>query len=307
MPPPDAPRLTDREALRRFEAAPKVGAWLTRYPSDGPLRRGDVRREDGELDGEDLVGRGRRDRRGPRRRRHRLGARGVDGAAGRLEDGPRLLGGVRRLDDQQPVALGGSLPRLPPRSRRPAPAALAPEPRPAVRALADGVALVLQPRRRLHRRAALLSAARVGRRARRLARRHGARRRRPAVLADVGARRGGRLPRRLPGRAQRRVLERDRRRLLGGDRRGADRPRRGALGQLPDRGRPPGVRPRGRLGRDPRPHPDERALRVGEPAGRHVRPRRLRGVHPRLPQPSAGRGSGTTCRPRTSRRSRSTC
>ena len=35
VPPPDAPRLTDREALRHFEADPRVAAWLTRYPSTG--------------------------------------------------------------------------------------------------------------------------------------------------------------------------------------------------------------------------------------------------------------------------------
>ena len=35
VPPPDAPRLTDREALRHFEADPKVAAWLARYPSTG--------------------------------------------------------------------------------------------------------------------------------------------------------------------------------------------------------------------------------------------------------------------------------
>jgi len=35
VPPPNAPRLSQREALRRFEAAPKVSAWLARYPGSG--------------------------------------------------------------------------------------------------------------------------------------------------------------------------------------------------------------------------------------------------------------------------------
>jgi hypothetical protein len=35
VPPPNAPRLTKEEALRRFEQAPKVAAWLARYPKSG--------------------------------------------------------------------------------------------------------------------------------------------------------------------------------------------------------------------------------------------------------------------------------
>ncbi|HKI91173.1 MAG TPA: hypothetical protein VJ986_02635, partial [Gaiellaceae bacterium] len=35
VPPPDTPRLTEHEALRRFEADPKVAAWLARYPRTG--------------------------------------------------------------------------------------------------------------------------------------------------------------------------------------------------------------------------------------------------------------------------------
>ena len=53
-------------------------------------------------------------------------------------------------------------------------------------------------------------------------------------------------------------------------------------GHMPRRGRPEGLRPRGRRRRDPRARPDERPLRVGERARRHVRPGRLRGVRSRL-------------------------
>ena len=59
------------------------------------------------------------------------------------------------------VGLARVLRRLPDRARRLAPAALAAEPRPARAALLLGLALVLQPRRHLHERAARLSAALV--------------------------------------------------------------------------------------------------------------------------------------------------
>ena len=49
-------------------------------------------------------------------------------------------------------------------------------------------------------------------------------------------------------------------------------------GNFPRAGRPAGVRPRRRRGRDPQPHPDERPLRVVERARRHVRA----GLVPRL-------------------------
>ena len=60
-------------------------------------------------------------------------------------------------------------------------------------------------------------------------------------------------------------------------------------------------------GFSPRAHPDERALRGGDRARRHVRP----GLVPRLRaggcSSSTGAGSGTRSPPRTRRRSRSTC
>ena len=75
---------------------------------------------------------------------HRDG--GLDRAAGRLEDGARRRRRVRRQDDQQPLVWLGFCARLPARPRRPAPAALAAQPRPARAALVLGLALVLQPR-----------------------------------------------------------------------------------------------------------------------------------------------------------------
>ena len=159
----------------------------------------------------------------------------------------------------------------------------------------------------LRRDAARLSGARVADRSLLLdgPARPGAARR--ARLARVGADRGDGVPARLPDRAQRHRLERDRRRPLRGDRRRPDRPRAEPVRQLPDRGRPAGVRARGRGGRDPRPDPDERPLRGGGRARRHVRPRRLRGVSARRTPSSAGAGSGTRCRPPTRRRSSGTC
>ena len=152
-----------------------------------------------------------------------------------MGDGARVAGRVRRHGDQQPVGLGSVLPRLPRRARRLEAAVLAPQPRPALPPLADRVALVLQPRQRLRGGAALLSAARLGDAARDVDRRPQPRHAGRAALAGLGAARRHDLPRRLPGRAQRRALERDRRRLLGRDRRRADRPRTGAVGELPGR------------------------------------------------------------------------
>ena len=54
-------------------------------------------------------------------------------------------------------------------------------------------------------------------------------------------------------------------------------------GNFPIEGEPEGVRAGRCGGRDPRAHPGERTLREREPAGRHVRPGRVRVLHPRLP------------------------
>src|SRR5205085_11442631 len=139
-------------------------------------------------------------------------------------------------------------------------AALGAEPRSRDAALAHGVALVLQPWRRLHGGASLLPRARLGGAAGGLDRRHRPRLARAAALAGVGLARGGGFPRRLPDRPERAGVERDRRRLLRPPRRRADRARAGAVGPLPRRGRLEGVRKARRSRRDSRAHPAERSL-----------------------------------------------
>ena len=67
------------------------------------------------------------------------------------------------------------------------------------------------------------------------------------------------------------------------------------------------MRAGGRRGRDPRAHPDERPLRVVERARRHVRPGRVRRLYPGISRARLERQVGRRFRPRTSRRSRSTC
>ena len=121
------------------------------------------------------------------------------------------------------------------------------------------------------------------------------RRPRPAAgrargVAGLGARRRDGVPRGLPDRPQRRGVERHRRRLLGRRRRAADRERRGAVRALPRRRlHPEGMRARGRRRVRRRPDPDERPLRVGEPERRHLRPRRISRLPPRLPGLRVGR------------------
>ena len=78
-----------------------------------------------------MVGRGGPDRGRGGRGHDRAGRRGVDRAAGRLEDGARRRGVVRRQDPPEAVRLARVLPRLPSRPRRPPSAALDAEPRSA--------------------------------------------------------------------------------------------------------------------------------------------------------------------------------
>src|SRR5438874_2213741 len=80
--------------------------------------------------------------------------------------------------------------------------AVAAQPRSRDAPLADRVAVVLQPRRRLHVGAALLSRARLGRRARPLHRLQRPRHAGTRALARVGAARSDRLSRRLPHRVE---------------------------------------------------------------------------------------------------------
>ena len=159
------------------------------------------------------------------------------------------------------------------------------EPRPACAARLHGLARVLRPRRDLPQRPARLPGARVSARPWTLGRL------RPALgsarvgLADVGARRRRGLPPRVPGRAQPRGASRcHRRRPRGCRRRRPDSRRRGAVREHAPARHARAVRPEGRGGTGTRAHPDERALRGGDRARRHVRP----GLLPRLR--AGGRG-----------------
>ena len=230
--------LTEQKATALFLADEKVADWLDRYRKGEPRDRRDLRQGTARLGGGGVVERRRPDRNRPRRRQHRGGDRGLDRPAGRMEDGARRRRRLRREADQQPADLARLLRDLPPRARRSPPSAQRPEPRPARAALVLGLALVLQPRRHLHERAARLSADALPPRADglvRLARRAGRFSRR---LADLAARRRHGLPGRVPHRAQRARLERDRRRLLRRDRRPPHRPRRVPVRAHAEAGRP---------------------------------------------------------------------
>src|SRR5439155_18738015 len=104
--------------------------------------------------------------------------------------GPRIRGRIRRQEDQQPPLLASVLLRVPARAPGLSPAAFASEPRPRRASLLLRVPLVLQPRERLHERAARLSAASVPARALCVDRRAGTTRscRPPALEADGAAR-----------------------------------------------------------------------------------------------------------------------
>ena len=155
---PPSPRLKAAEVKRIFLQNGKVADWLRHYPR-GRQVDADLRQGDEALDDQGL---GRSRRRGRDReggRHERRGHRGLDRAAGGLEDGARLPRRLRRAADQQRPGLARLLPALPARARRPAPAAQPAQPRPARAALVHRLALVLQPRRHLHERAAGLPAA----------------------------------------------------------------------------------------------------------------------------------------------------
>ena len=248
--------------------------------------RGDLR-QGRQLDGEGLVGRGRRDRRRAgsttRAARHRgldraRRSRGRWRAATPGAFGGKEINSVARLARASARVFFIGLADL----RRPL---SAPQPRPARAALVLGLALVLQPRANLHERAARLPAARLP-----------ARRmvwigvRGPAATGVARpSGRSGCSPRRRSSSAGFRVglnvarLERDRRRLRGRDRRPADRARPVAVRPLPGRGRP--------QGRAARPTATARSAsgsRRTAAASRRTRTatrtaRSLHRVHPRLP------------------------
>ena len=113
-----------------------------------------------------------------------------------------------------------------------------------------------------------------------------------AGLRTVRAPRRRDLHARLQDDDEHHRVERDRRRVRGRDRRAAHRVRRRALRELSGGGRPQGLRSRGCGRRDSRPHPAQRPLRVGEPARRHVRPGRVRGVPTGLLDPGLVREVG---------------
>ena len=106
-----------------------MASWLERYPPN-PTTDAD-RRDDGNWtvrvwSGEaGQIALGVVDDAGGRR------DRGLDRAAGRVEDGAGVRRRVRRQDDQRALGLARVLRGLPARPREPAPAAVAAEPRPA--------------------------------------------------------------------------------------------------------------------------------------------------------------------------------
>ena len=209
----------EREARDRDLPPRRQGGRLARpLPEQGPRHRRDLRQGSARLAGRRLVELGRRDRDGTRRRRDGRRHRGLDRAAGRLEDGPRRERRLRRARDQQPPDLARPVRDLPDRARRLPQAADDAEPRPRRAALVLGLAVVLQPRRHLHGRPARVSADGLPARADGLVGVARRARARAAGVAGLAARLGDGLPRRVPHRPERAQLERDRRRLLGRDR-----------------------------------------------------------------------------------------
>src|SRR4029453_18493985 len=101
-----------------------------------------------------------------------------------------------------PPILAAALRDFLPRPRRPAPPAVAAEPRPARAAVVLGVAVLLQPRRHLHQRPARVPAACLSPSSVRLDRRTRPPEPRRPCLAGVGADRAGRLSRRLQDRVE---------------------------------------------------------------------------------------------------------
>ena len=209
--------------------SPRVASWLERYPPD-PTTSATFREETQNLGRQGLVRRGRADRAGGRRRHHGDRQRGADRPAGRLGDGARGRGLVRRQDAPEAVRLAGVLPRLLRRARRPAPAVLPAKRRPARPPLVLRLARLLRPRGDLRERSARLPGARLPARAERLGGSPQAGGRASARLADLGLRGGGDLPSRISRRPQRRGATRsDRRRARGCRRREPDSGRRGAV------------------------------------------------------------------------------
>ena len=182
------------------------------------------------------------------------------------------------------------------------------EPRPARAPRLLGLARVLRPRRDLPQRPARLPGARVSARPRALGRVRQA----PGALSSVwptwalaaaavfllGFRVGLNLE------APRGVIDVGLAGVVGANRiLDGEAP----YGNMPQRGDPRAVRPEGRRGQRARAHPDERALRGGDRARRHVRPGLLPGLRAGDRGLRLEREVGLACPPRTRPRSRSTC
>ena len=156
---PPSPRLK-AAAVKRIFLQQRQGRRLAAALPARPAGRRRLRQGDEALDDQGL---------GRPRRRGRDRARSTTRAARSPRPGPgRRWRGRWRAATPAPSAggeinsaagLARLLPALPARARRPAPAAQPAQPRPARAALVHRLALVLQPRRHLHERAAGLPAA----------------------------------------------------------------------------------------------------------------------------------------------------
>ena len=172
------------------------------------------------------------------------------GPAGRVEDGARPPRRLRRQDPERVVGVAAAQPRLLPRARRPAAAALLAHRRPARARLVRRLAVVLQPGRDLPQRPARAATAPVPARAAC----------RGSGFGGGGSHRGGTWPVWLLAAAAVFLVgfrvglnveapaQRDRRRLRGRDRSGPDPRRAGAVRAHAGPGQPRAVRPRRRDG-----------------------------------------------------------
>ena len=217
-------------------------------------------------------------------------------------------GRVRRQADQQLPGLARVLRRVPARPRRLAAAVLAAEPRPARAAVVLGLALVLQPRRRLRGDAARLSRARL---AARPLRSGSARATAPRAAAWSG--RSGcsrRRPSSSPASAsaERPRLERDRRRLRGRDRRRAHlRAARARTGNFPVEDGRPKCGPADSAGEVRDRIQTNGRCETANPHGDTYGPVAYARVPARLPALRLERQVGHAARRRTRRRSCGTC
>ena len=293
---PPSPRLKPAAAKRIFLQHPKVADWLRHYPR-GRADRRDLQQGDEALDGQGLGRRGGRGRDRQGRRHERRGHRGLDRAAGGVEDGARLPTAPSAGARSTATGSGSASAR----SSCSGSATCAGRSacaistcsccsRSASRSGSSTAATSSRACRWPTRRCSTCSAAWSGARWRgRLG--AGAVPVWPvwllaaATVFTAGFRIG------LNVRASN-VIDVGYSGVIGAD--------RIAHGQVPYGHFPvetrQGVRAGRRRRRDSRPRPDERALRVGQPAGRHLRAGRLRGVPARLPRARLDRQVGRPAR-----------